>query len=126
MASQLLYFVTALMLRRVRSVQCEIHSSLVLPRWNGQYEGVSKSLRIGCLERELQMVQLSATRCSCVAILCVSLSNFTAIILCVASQRVFVVISLSTQSGNFWIHPRILSSKWQIEKAVISYNDILN
>jgi hypothetical protein len=29
------------------------------------YEGVSKSFRAGRLERELQMVQLSATRCSC-------------------------------------------------------------
>jgi hypothetical protein len=33
------------------------------------YEGVSKSFRTGRLERELQMVQLSATRCSCIAIL---------------------------------------------------------
>jgi hypothetical protein len=33
--------------------------------------------------------------------------NFAAITLCVASQQVFiVVVSLSTQSGNFWIHPR--------------------
>jgi len=35
-------------------------------------------------------------------------------ILCVSSQRVFivvvVVISLSSQSGNLWIHPRILKS----------------
>jgi len=29
------------------------------------YDGVSKSFRTGRLERELQMVQLSATRCSC-------------------------------------------------------------
>jgi len=33
------------------------------------YEGVTKSFRTGLLERELKMVQLSATRCSCVAIL---------------------------------------------------------
>jgi hypothetical protein len=33
------------------------------------YEDVSKSFRTGRLERELQMVQLSATRCSCIAIL---------------------------------------------------------
>jgi hypothetical protein len=33
------------------------------------YEGVSKSFRTGHLEREVQMVQLSATRCSCIAIL---------------------------------------------------------
>jgi hypothetical protein len=31
------------------------------------YEGVSKSFRTGGLERELQMVQLSVTRCSCIA-----------------------------------------------------------
>jgi hypothetical protein len=34
--------------------------------------------------------------------------SFAAITLCVAS-RVFVVISLSTQSGNFWIHPRMFT-----------------
>jgi hypothetical protein len=71
------------------------------------YEGVSKSSRTGCLERELQMIQLSATRWSCIAILWVSLVIFAAITHCVASQRVLVLISLSTQSGNFWIHPRI-------------------
>jgi hypothetical protein len=58
------------------------------------------------------MVQLSATRCSFIAILRVSLVSFAAITLCVASQRGFVIvvvfISLSTQSGNFWIHRRIL------------------
>jgi hypothetical protein len=32
------------------------------------HEGVSKSFRTGRLERELQMVQLSATRCSWIAI----------------------------------------------------------
>jgi hypothetical protein len=56
------------------------------------YECVSKSFRTGCLERELQMVQLSATRCSCIAILWVSLVSFAAITLCVASQRVFIVV----------------------------------
>jgi hypothetical protein len=33
------------------------------------YEGVSKSFRTGGLERELQMVQLSASRCNYIAIL---------------------------------------------------------
>jgi hypothetical protein len=33
------------------------------------YEGVSTSFRAGRLERELQMVQLSATGCSYIAIL---------------------------------------------------------
>jgi hypothetical protein len=56
------------------------------------YDGVSKSFRIGHLERELQMVQFSATMCSCIAILWVSLVSFADITLCVASQRVFVVV----------------------------------
>jgi hypothetical protein len=30
--------------------------------------------------------------------------SFAAIALCITSQRLF--ISLSTESGNFWIHPR--------------------
>jgi hypothetical protein len=55
------------------------------------YEGVSISFRTGRLELELQMVQLSATRCSCIAILWVSLVSFAVITLCVASQRVFIV-----------------------------------
>jgi hypothetical protein len=38
------------------------------------------------------MIQLSATRCSYLAILCVSLVSFAAIILCVASERVFIVV----------------------------------
>jgi hypothetical protein len=58
---------------------------------------------------ENKMVQLSATRCSCIAILCISLMSFAAITLCVASQRVFTVVYfVMTQSGNFWIHPRIV------------------
>jgi hypothetical protein len=38
------------------------------------------------------MVQLSATRRSCIAILCISLASCAAITLCVASQRVFIVV----------------------------------
>jgi hypothetical protein len=56
------------------------------------YEGVSKIFRTGRLERELQMLQLSATRFNCIAILWVSLVSFAAITLCVASQRVFIVV----------------------------------
>jgi hypothetical protein len=64
-------------------------------RWVlGMYEGVSKRFRTGRLERELQMVQLSTTRCSCIAISWVSLVSFAAITLCVASQRVFIVVSV--------------------------------
>jgi hypothetical protein len=39
------------------------------------------------------MIQLSATRCSCIAIFWVSLVSFATITLCVASQRVFIVVS---------------------------------
>jgi hypothetical protein len=60
--------------------------------YGNMYEGVSKSTRIGRLERELQMIQLSATRYSCIAILWVSLVSSAAITLCVASQWVFVVV----------------------------------
>jgi hypothetical protein len=38
------------------------------------------------------MIELSATRCSCIAILWVSLVGFAAITLCVASQQVFIVV----------------------------------
>jgi len=48
--------------------------------------GVSKSFRTGCLEQELKMVQPSATRCSYITILSVSLESFATITLCVASQ----------------------------------------
>jgi hypothetical protein len=56
------------------------------------HEGVSINFRTGRLKRELQMVQPSATRCSCIAILWLSLVGFAAIILCVASQLVFIIV----------------------------------
>jgi hypothetical protein len=56
------------------------------------YMGVTKSFRTGRLERELQMVQLSAIRCSCIAVLWMSLVSSAAITLCVSSQRVFIVV----------------------------------
>jgi hypothetical protein len=65
-----------------------------------KYEGVSKSFRTGYLERELQMVQLSATRCSCITILWVSLVSFAAITLFVASQRVFIIVSVYLVSDS--------------------------
>jgi hypothetical protein len=52
----------------------------------GEYGDVSKSFRTGHLERELQMVQLSATRCSSIAILWVSLVSFAVITLCVKNR----------------------------------------
>jgi hypothetical protein len=56
------------------------------------YEDVSKSFLTGRLERELRMVKLSASRCSCIAVLWASLVSFAAITLCVASQRVFIAV----------------------------------
>jgi hypothetical protein len=40
------------------------------------------------------MEQVSATRCSCVAVLCVGLVSFAAITICIASYRLFIVVSL--------------------------------
>jgi hypothetical protein len=47
------------------------------------YEGVSESFRTDRLERELQAVQVSAAKCSCIAILWVSLVSFATITPCV-------------------------------------------
>jgi hypothetical protein len=66
---------------------CYLHIDSILRKC----EGVSKSFRTGRLERELQMIQLSATSCSCSAVLWVSLLNFAAITLCVAFQRMSIV-----------------------------------
>jgi hypothetical protein len=58
------------------------------------YEGVSKSFQTGHLEQKLQMVQLPANGCSCIAVLWVSLVSFAAKTLCVASQEVFLFLLL--------------------------------
>jgi hypothetical protein len=73
------------------------------------HENVSKSFRTGRLERELQMVQLSATRCNCRYFVSQS-SEFCSHNSCIASQRVYIVVVyfVMTQSGNFWIHPRTI------------------
>jgi hypothetical protein len=56
------------------------------------------------------MIQLSATRFSCIAIFWLSLASFAAITLCVASQRMFIVlVYFVIDSGRkIWIEPRIL------------------
>jgi hypothetical protein len=56
------------------------------------YEGVSKRFWTGRLEWELQMVQLSASRCICIATLWVSVMSFAIITLCVASQLMFIIV----------------------------------
>jgi hypothetical protein len=71
-------------------------------------KSVSRSFRTDRLKRELQMVHLSDTRCSCIAILWASSVSFAAITLCVASQRVLTVVYLvMIQARNFLIRPRI-------------------
>jgi hypothetical protein len=66
------------------------------------YKSVSKSFRTGRLERELQMVQLSATRCSCIAILWVSVVSCAAITLFVASEQVIPKVSLYFFINSVW------------------------
>jgi hypothetical protein len=71
-----------------KAVQCACDTSGQSSRDQVTYERVSKRFRTGRLERKLQMVKLSATRYSCIAILWVILVSFAAISLCIASQRV--------------------------------------
>jgi hypothetical protein len=54
---------TETLLEAIRDIGLEINAEKT------KYEGVSRSFRAGRLERELQMVQPSATRCSRNAIL---------------------------------------------------------
>jgi hypothetical protein len=66
------------------------------------------------------MVQVSATRCSYITILWVSLMSITTITLCVASQQVFIL--LLTQFVKFWIHPHTCSAKcdvlsWSVSRS---------
>jgi lysophospholipid acyltransferase (LPLAT)-like uncharacterized protein len=58
------------------------------------YEDVTIIFRTSRLERGLQMVHLSATRYCCIVILWVGLVSFAAITFCVASQRVFIIVSV--------------------------------
>jgi hypothetical protein len=83
--------------------------------WHAIYMGVSKSLRNGHLEQELQTVQLSAIRCSCIAILWVSLVSFATITLCIASQWAFIVCKrifhylLSLETFGYTLKYKVLS-----------------
>jgi hypothetical protein len=88
-----------------RGAKCASHicRQFGLPKWlahvvRGVYEDVSKSFLTGCLERELQMVQLSAT----IAILWVSLVTFVASALCFAFKRMFIVVSLYFVIDSVW------------------------
>jgi hypothetical protein len=74
------------------NIHPKIHQATMIPFVSAIYEGVTKSFQTDWLEWELQMLQLSATRCSCIAILWASLVTFAAITLWVASQEVFIVV----------------------------------
>jgi hypothetical protein len=78
------------------------------------YEGVTKSFRTGRLVRELQTVQLSAARCSCIAILWVSIVSFAAITLCGAYEPMFIVTVYFVVDSvrKFLIHPRNSWTRW--------------
>jgi hypothetical protein len=91
------------------------HSSTYLPN----VSSLREELLWGCIQKfpvyppgaRTANVKFSTSRYSCIAILWVSLVSFAAITLCVASERVIQKVSVHfvmTQSGNFWIHPRIL------------------
>jgi hypothetical protein len=86
------------------------------------YEGVSKSFWTGHLQPVLRMVQLSATRCSCIAILWVSLVSFVAAItFCVASQRVFIVV-VYFSPGTFRYTIVLHCSDW---RYVLDQTDVM-
>jgi len=74
----------------------------------------------GRLERELQMVQLSAIRCSCIVILWISLVSFAAITLRVASQWLFVVCLFRYRLSpeTFWyilVRLEIMKEGWYMK-----------
>jgi hypothetical protein len=50
--------------------------------------------------------------------------SFAAITLCVASQRVFIVVVyfVMTQSGYFWIHPRTIMSIFEDFNARVEHD----
>jgi hypothetical protein len=86
--------------------------------------GVPKSFRNGGLERELEMVQISAMRCSCIVILWVSLVGFAAITFVLLLNECLLLllfISLWTQSGNVWIHPLYLQSTIRLHGVVLNW-----
>jgi hypothetical protein len=106
-------------------IDCLTEDIIVLLRLiSTQYEGVSKSFRTGRLERELQMAQLSASRCSCTTILWVSLVSFAAIILCVVSQRGFNFVYFVIDSVQKLLDtPSYLPARVQNDNnIIISYN----
>jgi hypothetical protein len=52
--------------------------------------------------------------------------SFAAITFCVVSERVFVVVSLLTQSGKFCIHPRLCVCVCVCDTAIFRRSEIDN
>jgi hypothetical protein len=90
------------MARTDSPIHTYIHTYIHTHTHTHTHEGVFKSFRTGRLEQELQTVKLSATRCSCIAVLWVSVVGFAALTLCVASQRVFIAVSVYIVIGSVW------------------------
>jgi hypothetical protein len=98
-----------------RDENTEMHCIMAICKCKQQYikhmyEGAIKSFQTGHLQWELQMVQLSATRCSIIAILWVSLVSFATITLCVASQWVYCLFHYRLSPKTFeynlvWSYP---------------------
>jgi hypothetical protein len=71
------------------------------------------------------MLQLSATRCSCIAILWVSLASFAAITICVASQQVLIVVYFVIDSVRklldtlSYITPLTLTLTWTFKDQFV-------
>jgi hypothetical protein len=84
--------------------------------------GISKSFRTGRLERELQMVHLSATKYSCITISRASLVSFAAITLCVASQRVYYYCCLFRYRLSTETFGYTLVQQWTVIFNYISSN----
>jgi hypothetical protein len=90
------------------------------------YVGVSKSFPTGRLERELQMVQLCATRCSRIAILWVSLVSFAAITLCVASQRLFTFVVVVVYFVVDSVRKRFVTPSYQPSSQRVKYLKVVS
>jgi len=113
-----------------------------------KYEGVSKSFWTGRLERELHMLQLSATMCSCVAILwgrhtplcCVSVSvyycclfryrlspeTYGYILVPVAYMAVVCFLSWRQTDGTYVNKTKRLSTQWQRMEEVSFRAEVQN
>jgi hypothetical protein len=111
-----------------------LETHLEIQKRGPSYEGVPKSFGTGRLEPELQMVLLSATRCSCI-ILWVSLVSFAAITLRRGQQRVIPKVNvyfvndsvrklLDTLSYGSWYMLVASEASYQMNTTVSSHSKV--